>query len=159
MAFLISEQRKYKSLSNLLFTNHACSLCLLLPFLRSEGWRGEERALGTSQVNYCLRARFSLYYKGSLSKDVFERRTSTGSEAFSLYICLDANKFIFLNFFSLIKRIYPRVSTEPLPDDAKSPLPVDVRCSKTLLLKLPNNQLPERRSNSGCLLEGSSKAD
>ena len=96
---------------------------------------------------------------GTLSKDVFEGHTSTGSEAFSLYICLDANKFIFLNFFSLIKRIYPRVSTEPLPDDAKSPLPVDVRCSKTLLLKLPNNQLPERRSNSGCLLEGSSKAD
>ena len=31
-----------------------------------------------------------------------------------------------------------RVSTEPLLNDAKSPLPVDVRCSKTLLLKLPN---------------------
>ena len=29
---------------------------------------------------------------GTLSKDVFERRTSTGSEAFSLFICPDANK-------------------------------------------------------------------
>ena len=74
---------------------------------------------------------------GNLSKDVFERRTSTGSEAFSLLICLDANKFVLLSFFSLIKTIYPRVSTKPLPNDAKSPLPVDVRRSKTLLLKLP----------------------
>ena len=70
---------------------------------------------------------------GNLSKDVFERRTSTGSEAFSLLICLDANKFVLLSFFSLIKTIYPRVSTDPLPNDAKSPFPVDVRRSKTLL--------------------------
>ena len=74
---------------------------------------------------------------GTLSKDVFERRTSTGSEALSLFICLDANKLVLLSFFSLLKTIYPRVSTEPLPNDAKSPLPVDVRPSKTLLLKLP----------------------
>ena len=73
----------------------------------------------------------------SLSKDVFERRTSTGSEAFSLYMCLDPNKFVLLTFFSLIKTIYPRVSTDPLLNDAKSPLPVVVRCSKMLLLKLP----------------------
>ena len=39
--------------------------------------------------------------------------------------------------FSLIKTIYQRVSTKPLPNDAKSPLPVDVRRSKTPLLKLP----------------------
>ena len=75
---------------------------------------------------------------GTLSKDVFERRTSTGSEAFSLFICRDANKLVLLSFFSLLKTIYPRVSTTPLPTDAKSPLPVDVRRSKTLLLKLPN---------------------
>ena len=70
---------------------------------------------------------------------MFERRTSTGSEAFSLFICLDANKFVLLSVFSLIKTINPRVSTKPLPNDAKSPLPVDVRRSKTPLLKLPNN--------------------
>ena len=74
---------------------------------------------------------------GSLSKDVFEGRTSTGSEPFSLFICLDANKFVLLSFFSLMKRIYPRVSNKPLPNDAKGPLPVDVRRSTTLLLKLP----------------------
>ena len=75
---------------------------------------------------------------GSLSKDVFERRTSTGSEAFSLFIRLDTTKFVLLSFFSPIKTIYLRVSTKPQPNAAKSPLPVDVRRSKTLLLKLPN---------------------
>ena len=69
---------------------------------------------------------------GNLSKDVFERRTSTGSDSFSLFTCLDTNKFVLLSFFSLIKTIYPRVSTEPLPNDARSPLPVDVRRSETL---------------------------
>ena len=53
-----------------------------------------------------------------------------------LNICLDTNKFVLLSFFSLIKTINPRVSTKPLPNDA---LPVDVRRSKTPLLKLPNN--------------------
>ena len=72
---------------------------------------------------------------GTLSKHDFERCTSTGSEAteseaFSLLISLDANKFVLLSFFSLIKRIYPGVSTDPLPSDAKSPLPVDVRRSE-----------------------------
>ena len=76
----------------------------------------------------------------NLSKDVFERRTSTGSEAFFLFICLEAIKFSLLTFFSLLKTIYPRVLAKPLPNDAKSPLPVDVRRSKTLLLKLPSSQ-------------------
>ena len=62
-----------------------------------------------------------------------KRCTSTGSEAFSLFICLDANKFVLLSFFSLIKTIYPRVWTKPLPSDSKSPLPVDVRRSNTFL--------------------------
>ena len=57
--------------------------------------------------------------------------------AFSLFIYLDSNKFILLSFFSLIMRIYLRVSTKPLPSDAKRLLPVEVRRSKTLLLKLP----------------------
>ena len=73
----------------------------------------------------------------SLSKDVFERRTSTGSEVFSLTICLDAKNFVLISFFSLIRKIYLKVSTKPPPNDAKRPLPVDVRRSETLLLKLP----------------------
>ena len=80
---------------------------------------------GLSGVSYKLNVRIVTI--ASLSKDVFERHTSTGSEAFSLFICLDANKFVLLTFFSLIKTIYPRVSTKPLPNDAKSPLPVDVQ--------------------------------
>ena len=70
----------------------------------------------------------------------FERRTPTGSETFSLLKCLEANKFVFLSFFSLIKAIYLRVWTKPLPSDAKNPLPVHVLRSKTLLLKLPNTE-------------------
>ena len=75
----------------------------------------------------------------NLSKDVFERHKSTGNEPFTLFICLDANKFVLLSFLSLIKTINPRVSTKPLPNDTKSPLPFDVLRSKTLLLKLPNH--------------------
>ena len=66
-----------------------------------------------------------------------EWRTSTGNEAFSPFTCLGTNKFVLLTFFSLIKKIYPRVSTKPLLNDAKSQLPVDVHRSKTLLQKLP----------------------
>ena len=73
----------------------------------------------------------------NLSKDVFERRISTGSEVFSLFICLDANKFVLLSFFSLIKTICLRVSTTLLLNDAKSLLQVDVRPSKMPQLKLP----------------------
>ena len=86
--------------------------------------------------------------KANLNKDVFERWTLTGSGAFFLFICLDAIKFSLQTFFSLLKTIYPRVSTKPLLIDAKSPLPVDVRRSKTLLLKLPNlmwNKVPRLR--------------
>ena len=69
---------------------------------------------------------------GSLSKNFFDQRPSTGSEAFFLFICLDANKFVLLSFFSLIKTSYSRVSTKPLANDAKSPLLVDVRRSQML---------------------------
>lgn len=65
------------------------------------------------------------------------RLTSTGSEAFSRFICLDTKKFVLLTFFAPIKTIYRRVWTKPLPNDAKSPLPVDVCRRKMLLLKLP----------------------
>ena len=48
---------------------------------------------------------------GNLSKDVFERRASTGSEAFSLFVYLDANKVVLPSFFSLITTLYSRVWT------------------------------------------------
>ena len=43
----------------------------------------------------------------SLSKGVFEERT-TGSEAISLLICLDATKFMLPSFFTLTEAICPK---------------------------------------------------
>ena len=74
---------------------------------------------------------------GSLSSDVFERRTSTGSEVFSLLTCLDDIKFVFLSFFTAIVAIWLKICAKPPSKNEKRPLPVDVRRSKTLLLKLP----------------------
>ena len=76
---------------------------------------------------------------GSLSSNVFERRTSTGSEVFSLLTCLDDIKFVFLSFFTVIEAIWLKICAKPPSKNEKRPLPVDVRGSKTLLLKLPNN--------------------
>ena len=66
---------------------------------------------------------------GSLSKDVFERRTSTGSEDFSLLICLDDIKFVLLSFFTLIETIWLKIWAKPSSKEEKGPLPVDVRRS------------------------------
>ena len=73
-------------------------------------------------------------WMGSMCKDVLSDtlQPEVHSEAFFLFICLDANKFVLLSFVSLMKTIHPRVSTKPLPNDAKSPNPVDVCRSKTL---------------------------
>ena len=73
---------------------------------------------------------------GNSSRSILSiRELKQRSKAF----CLDANKFVLISFFSLITTIYPRVSTKPLPDDAKSPPPVDVvaqkRCCVSSLLK------------------------
>ena len=78
---------------------------------------------------------------GSLSSSVFERRTSTGSELFSFLICLDATKFVWLSVFTLIETTCPKICSKSQLKCAKSPLPVDVRRSKTSLLKLFNNEL------------------
>ena len=45
----------------------------------------------------------------SLSKGVFEPRTSTGSEDFSLLICLDDIKFVLLSFFTIIVTIWLKI--------------------------------------------------
>ena len=74
----------------------------------------------------------------SLSSDVFEWRTSTGSEVFSLLTCLDDIKFVFFSFFTVIEAIWLKICAKTPSKNEKRPLPVDVRRSKTLLLKLPN---------------------
>ena len=46
---------------------------------------------------------------GNLSKGVFERRTSTGSEVFFILKHLDASKFVFLSVFIIIETICPKI--------------------------------------------------
>ena len=53
-----------------------------------------------------------------------EKKIPLSFRAVSLY---RPSEGVFLSFFSLVKTIYPRVLAKPLPSDAKSPLPVDVR--------------------------------
>jgi len=74
---------------------------------------------------------------GSLSKGVFERRASTGSEDFSVLIRLDAIKFVLLSFFTLVEMIYLKILAIPLLRNVKSSLSVALRCSKTPFLKFP----------------------
>ena len=76
---------------------------------------------------------------------------STGSELFSPLICLEATKFELLSVFTLKETICPRICSKTLPRGAKSPLPVDVRRSKTSLLKLTIELLNEldSRDNDG----------
>ena len=75
---------------------------------------------------------------GSLSDNVFERRTSTGSDLFSFF---DGG---FAQIFSQIASITVKklrntnfISSRHVKRENTS-LPVDVRRSKTSLLKLPN---------------------
>ena len=65
-----------------------------------------------------------------------ELRTSTGSEAFSILICLDATKFVLLRVFTLIETICLKICLKSRLKSAISPLSVDVRRSNTSLLKL-----------------------
>ena len=72
---------------------------------------------------------------GSLSNGVFERRTSTGSEVFFILKHLDAPKFVFLRVLTIIETSCPKKWAKPLSKNENKPLPVDVRRSKTSLLK------------------------
>ena len=64
---------------------------------------------------------------GSLSKGVFERHTSTGREAFSFIMRLDATKYVLLSVFTLTETIWQNIGAIPLPMNEKGSLPVDVR--------------------------------
>ena len=67
---------------------------------------------------------------GSLSMRVFETRTATGSELFSLLTCVHTTTFTLLNIFYLLKKISTKIWETPLPWHAKRSLPVAVRVSK-----------------------------
>ena len=74
----------------------------------------------------------------SLSTCVFETRTATGSELFSLLTCLHTTTFTFPSTFSPLQTIRIKIWEIPLSLLEKCPIPVAVRVSKTRVLKLPN---------------------
>ena len=74
---------------------------------------------------------------GSLTTDVFQRRTSTGSERFFLLISLGATTFVLLRVFTLKKTICPKICSKTKLKCAKIPLPLDVRRSKRSLFQAP----------------------
>ena len=64
--------------------------------------------------------------------------TSNGSEAFSLLLKMPWSEQICIAIYlCLIETICPKIRAKSLPKNTKSQFPVDVRCSKTSLLKLP----------------------
>ena len=67
---------------------------------------------------------------GSLSSDVFERRTSTGSEPFSLFKCLDDTKSVLLSDSTLTERICSKICSKSWLEIAKSPQKVWQRRSE-----------------------------
>ena len=77
------------------------------------------------------RVRFHIIWE--LSKDVFERRTSNGSVVSFLLLCFYVSKFVLLSVLTHKEKTL-RITAKPVPENAKSLLPVDVRHSKTSLL-------------------------
>ena len=80
----------------------------------------------------------SVIYLGSLSTRVFETRTATGSELFSLLTCFHTTTFTLLSIFSPLQMISIKIWETPLSCHVKCSLPVSVRVSKTRVLKLAN---------------------
>ena len=83
---------------------------------------------------------------GNLSTRVFEKRTATGSELFSLLTCL----FTSPSIFSPLEMISTNLLGTPLSWDAKCLLPVAVRVSKIRELKLPSSKI--RALHGACSL-------
>ena len=86
---------------------------------------------------------------GSLSKGVFERRTSTGSEVFFILKHLDAPKSVFLSVLTIIETSCPKRWAKPPSKNEKRPLLVYVRRSKTSLLKFTNSRLRPAPPSTG----------
>ena len=75
---------------------------------------------------------------GSLSRRVFETRTVTGSELFSLLPCSHTTTFTWLSIFSPLETSSIKIWETILSWREKCSLPVAVCVSKTRVLKLPN---------------------
>ena len=72
---------------------------------------------------------------------VFETRTATGSEPFSLLTCLHSTTFILLSIFSPLEMITMKIWETPLSWHLKCSLPVGIRILKTCVLKLSSDLL------------------
>ena len=95
-------------------------------------WEGPDPENSASGAEVC-----GVKILGSLSNDVFERRTSTGSCPFSFLG--DGFAQIFSQIVSIrVKKLSNTnyIASRHITRE-KSSLPVNVRCSKTSLLKLP----------------------
>lgn len=68
-----------------------------------------------------------VHFKELTAPTIFERRTLTGRETFSLLTFLNATKIVLLTVFTVIERICPQIWVNPLPKNAKCPLLVDKR--------------------------------
>ena len=71
-----------------------------------------------------------------LCKGGFKHSTSTGTIAFSFFICLDASNVVLFSVFTLIETICLKIEAK-VSKSAKRLLSVDLLRSETLLLKLP----------------------
>ena len=73
---------------------------------------------------------------------VLERRTSSGSEEFSLLICLDAIQFELLSWFTLVETIWQKILAKPLPRNVKSHFRLTRVAQKRLcLIKFPSAEI------------------
>ena len=75
----------------------------------------------------------------SLSKGVFELRTSTRSEIFFILKYIYNTKIVFLSLFLIIETICPNIWSKLQLKNEKSPLPVDMSRSKESMLKFTIN--------------------
>ena len=128
----------------------------LVPRTESFAFRNR-RPSGANHLNGFQPSRNEI---GSLSTRVFETRTATGSELFSLLTCLHPTAFALPSIFSPLEMLGIKIWETPLSWHARCPLPVDVRLSKTCVLKLPNyssithNDLNHSRYNCAVNLTG-----
>ena len=89
---------------------------------------------------------------GSLSTRVFETRTATGSELFSLLTCPHTTTFTLLSMFSPLEMNSIKIWETIRSKNANCSLPVAVRVSKTRVLKLPNTEQTRARQHGIYLL-------
>ena len=90
---------------------------------------------------------------GSLSARVFETRTATRSELFSLLTYLHTTEFALPSIFSPLKMLGLKIWETLLSWHAKCPLPVVVRVSKMCVLKLPISLTRTDISVKACWLD------